>query len=83
VYICSPANRTGARYVRLGSFGVQTQATSPAAGDFWGLVQEQVFGGSPTGFQILLAATGVAALATWSFKAVSRQARRISKRIEK
>ena len=74
--ISIPTKRISARHVALGGL------TLPAVGDFWTLVQGQLLGGSPTGFQVLLAATGVVALVTWGFKAVSRQARRMKKRIE-
>ena len=74
--ISVPTNRIGARHVPLGAL------TLPAVGEFWTLVQGQLLGGSPTGFQVLLAATGVVAIATWGFKAVSRQARRMKKQIE-
>jgi len=74
--ILLPRNRIAATHVPLAGL------TLPAVGDFWTLVQGQVLGGSPTGFQVLLAATGVVALVSWGFKAVSRQARRMEKRIE-
>ena len=74
--ISVPTNRIGATHVPLAGL------TLPPVGDFWTLVQGQVLGGSPTGFQVLLAATGAVALLAWGFKAVSRQARRMKKRIE-
>ena len=80
--ISVPANQRSARYVRVGGLTLQAQPTTPAVGDFWAFVQEQVFGGAPTGFQLLAAVTGVAALAVWGYKALSRQARRIRKQIE-
>lgn len=74
--ISVPTNRISARHVPLGVL------TLPAVGEFWTLVQGQLLGGSPTGFQVLLAATGAVALLAWGFKAVSRQARRMKKQIQ-
>lgn len=66
----------------LAGLTLQAQATSPVVGEFWTFVQGQLFGGSPTGLQVLAAATGAVALLAWGFKAVSRQARRMKKRIQ-